>query len=173
MEFLIKDRIPAPAFVPNSFLVRITVMHGDGDLYTGFVVPGFEASSQISVELLKDLLCTLDKMKAAFIHTGRGGNRDDHYAYAVPEFEPWFSNEDLTQVYSPARYKPNSTAGAEHLKSLAQEVAKHYSRNFRAEWPDDATMGGAFGLHNESTLESYEVRYVDSAGTEHAVEVQA
>lgn len=172
MELIVKEAIEAPVFVPNSFTVHITVMHGDADLYTRLTMDGFDASSPGSLELLKKLLHTLDKMKDAFIHTGRGGNKDERYALKVPEFEPWFSLEDLTEDYCDAVYKPNSQAGAEHLMQLAQAVNKHYAKNGFSEWPDDATMGQSFGLHNESTIEKYEVRYIDAAGVQHTVEIQ-
>lgn len=171
MELIITNPLAVPDFIPNSFSVHITVMHGDADQYTSFVMPSFDASNQLRVELMKDLLRTLAKMKAAFEYTGRGGNESECYASKVPEFEPWFSAEDLTKDYSNAWYKPHSTAGTEHLMSLAQEVHHLYAEHGYIEWPSDVTLTG-FDLHGEATLESYEVRYLNADGIEHAVEIQ-
>lgn len=173
MELIIKEPIAVPAVVPHSFTVEIKVIHGDGDLYTFFTMPSFDAGNQLRVELMKDLLRTLDAMKETFEHTGRSGSLSQRYALKIPAFEPWFSSEDLTESYENAWYKPSSDAEVENLMSLAQEVNKLYTEQNFIDWPDDATTNQAFDLHNETTLHSYEVRYIDSHGVQHAVEIQA
>lgn len=171
MKLQITEPVKLDKPYPNTYSVKIDVMHGDADHFESFTVPGFRRGNTEDEALLGSLLVTLKKMSNAF-PMGRGGS--DEYAYwnVVPEFESWFSSADIVEYPEELNHTPKSDNELELIISLAKRVNSFYSRTDYVDWPRDISMSDGIDLHGEASLDSYEVRYHDDAGIEYHVDIE-
>lgn len=142
MKFVISDKVPSP-HSPASFEVVVHQMHGDTDGYTSLTVgPFFEDE----MDILQDLIETLDRMKARYPH-GRGGN-DDYYD--VEGFTRWFDPDDATdEDYA-------------RVAKVAERVV-----GFGIYWGSDITYE-----EGQPSMDRYVISYFDSELVEYAVTVE-
>lgn len=166
MQLTITSPVEKPEPYYDSYSVRIEVMHGDGDHYESFTIAGFRRIVTKDELLLESLLSVLQKMSKAFPH-GRGGGPGYAFHNVVPEFESWFSSEDVAADYDEAWYKPEIDEERASLIDLAKRVNEHYARTEYVVWPLDVTY-----LDSEADISSFEVRYYDTTGREYHVDYE-
>lgn len=85
MEF-IKKNLVRKAY-RDVMEVKINCFHGDSDMYTDFTISGFNMKDEQDIELLTDLIETLDRMP--------GGHNDRRFDF-IDGFSRWFRNDLLS-----------------------------------------------------------------------------
>lgn len=157
MKFTITENKIENEYPRNSFLVRVRVMHGDADLFQYVNYPGFKRNQD--EELLEKFINVLREMESAYPN-GRGGGDEYSYSEKVEHFNAWFDEEFDGSPESLQYFENYSDAS---LK-LAAEVNEFFERNNNYfDWPRDATDSG-WGGHSETSLDTFEVLYVDDHG---------
>ena len=149
----------------DCYFVKINVMHGDGDHYEFLTMDGFRRDVAEDIELLESLLATLTKMYEAHPN-GRGGGNEYNYRHVTPDFDAWFSAEDIAAGDSYEIPRLNADEEAAQF-ALAKRVEAHYARTEYVNWPLDVTMGD-FG--SDADIVGFKVLYRDEEGERYHVD---
>lgn len=168
MKLTVGPPVEEAASHRDCYSVQINVMHGDGDHYEFLTVDGFRRDIAEDIDLLESLLTTLTKMYEAFPN-GRGGSDEYNYRHVTPDFDAWFSAEDIAAQDYGYTVQLLSREEKDAQLALAKRVDAHYGRTEYVDWPLDVTMGD-FGT--DADIVGFKVLYRDEEGERYHVDVK-